>query len=152
MPTSYCKWHRPCGMKINSVWKFENATVREFYEYENLCDYSKNEKWVRNSNEQVSEAEDQVKPDRHHTRVMRLFVWFSHRRRWQERRKNDRALKTNRFRSGVDEHGRLMAVNMVELPAFCWPGAKSREAFTDFIPAQTTGAQKRRHKVEDCTK
>ena len=33
-------WHRPCGTKINSARKFQNAKEQNFYVYENFCDYS----------------------------------------------------------------------------------------------------------------
>ena len=33
-------WHRPQGTKIYSVRKLANARVRNFYAYENFCNYS----------------------------------------------------------------------------------------------------------------
>ena len=35
-----CMGHRPCCTKLYSVRKFSNARVRNFYSYENVCDYS----------------------------------------------------------------------------------------------------------------
>ena len=38
--TYQCMWHHPRCTKIYSVRKFASARVRNFYAYENFCDYS----------------------------------------------------------------------------------------------------------------
>ena len=40
MHANQCMWHCPCGTKINSVRKFEEARVRNIYAYEYFCHYS----------------------------------------------------------------------------------------------------------------
>ena len=49
-------WHHPCGTKINSVRKLENARVRNFYAYGNFCNYI-----TRNTDQSVS-----------------TYMWFAH--------------------------------------------------------------------------